>query len=114
VVGTDPFTTHGVLQGDIRMGSFSANSALQLVDFQAASSRDAVLTFTNNPVNSWYSNGLAPVYFEYIKKTGATQFRLRFAVQDNDDLGADYLSCYSGNASSSPDRPQLIIQYYVP
>ncbi|MEW5829984.1 MAG: hypothetical protein AB1846_13910 [Chloroflexota bacterium] len=45
--------------------------------------------------------------------TGVTQFRLRFARDDNDDKGADCLKFFSGNAALWA-RPQLIIEYYVP
>jgi hypothetical protein len=113
VTGTNPFGTHGNLRADIRWGGFLSSSALQLGDFQAPASLDAALTFNNNPVNSWYSRGLAAAHFVHIKKTGATQFRLRFATDDNNDLGADYLALFSGSATSA-DRPKLIIQYYVP
>jgi hypothetical protein len=38
---------------------------------------------------------------------------LRFEIDDNDDLGADYLSFYSGSAAEA-DRPELVVTYYVP
>ena len=44
---------------------------------------------------------------------GVTQFRLRFSKDDNNDFGTDFLKLYSGNALET-DRPQLIIEYYVP
>jgi hypothetical protein len=44
---------------------------------------------------------------------GVTQIRLRFKLDDNNNTIANYLSLYSGNASSSY-RPQLIIEYYIP
>jgi hypothetical protein len=101
VAGTNPFGTHGSLRADIRWGGFMSNSSLQLGDFQAPASLNAVLSFANNPVNSWYSKGLAAAHFVYIKKTGATQFRLRFATDDNNDLGADYLALFSGTTSAN-------------
>jgi len=113
VTGTDPFSTHGNLLGDIRTGAFSGSTTLQSGDFQAAASKNAALTFTSNLVSNWYSTALAQGDLGYVNKTGVTQFRLRFALDDNDDLGADQLICYSGNATSTY-RPQLIIRYYVP
>jgi len=50
----------------------------------------------------------------YINKTGSTQFRLRFKLDDNDDMGADYMKFYSGNFTTTSSRPLLIIQYYLP
>ena len=46
--------------------------------------------------------------------TGHTQFRLRFELDDDDDLGADYLSFYTGDTAVATDRPELIISYYLP
>jgi hypothetical protein len=52
-------------------------------------------------------------YFKYINRTGVTQFRLRFALDDNNNGTADYLLFYSGNAATSK-RPTLVIKYYAP
>jgi hypothetical protein len=49
----------------------------------------------------------------FISKVGVTQFRLRFAKDDDDDLSADYIKFFSGNASDA-DRPMLIVTYFVP
>jgi hypothetical protein len=49
-----------------------------------------------------------------VNLTGTTQFRLRFQLDDDDDMTADYLAFYAGNASSDADRPQLVITYYLP
>jgi hypothetical protein len=51
--------------------------------------------------------------YSLISLTGTTQLRLRFEVDDNDNLTADYLSFYTGNAAEA-DRPELIITYYLP
>jgi hypothetical protein len=114
VDGTDPFTTHGNLLVDVRKGSFSGNPALQPEDFQAPAGKNAVMTILNNPVSGWYSRSMAAAYFAHINKAGLTQFRLRFVLDDNDDLGADSLKFYSGDALAASIRPQLIIKYYMP
>lgn len=44
--------------------------------------------------------------------TGLTQIRLRFQLDDNNNV-ANYLSLYSGNAGAA-SRPQLSIEYYIP
>jgi hypothetical protein len=49
-----------------------------------------------------------------MNKTGTTQFRLRFMLDDNDDMGADYVMFYSVDWSTLGDRPVLVVQYYVP
>ena len=44
---------------------------------------------------------------------GFTQFRLRFALGDNDDAGNDYLLYWSGEAAAG-SRPELIVAYRTP
>jgi choice-of-anchor C domain-containing protein len=113
IVSTDPLSTHGNLLVDVRRGSFSGNPALQLDDFKAVASLNNVGSIPGMPVSGWYAKTWTGRILDYINRTGLTQLRLRFTTDDNDDLGADYLNLYSGNAVSS-NRPQLIIEYYVP
>jgi hypothetical protein len=112
VMGTNPFSTHGRLIVDVCEGAFKDNSALQLADFSATSDKNRVLAFTNNKVNNWYAKSSSN--FEFINLGGVTQFRLRFAMDDNNDSDADYLKLYSGNATVEANRPQLVIEYYAP
>jgi uncharacterized delta-60 repeat protein len=113
-VGANPFNTHGNLLVDIRKGAFSGSGALQLGDFQAAASKSSIGSIPKTPSGGWYSKIFSSTVFTYINKKGVTQFRLRFSKDaDNDDI-ADYLKFYSGNAGTSANRPQLIIEYYVP
>jgi hypothetical protein len=98
VVGTNPFSTHGGLKVDIRKLYFGTAAGLAVHDFQAAANKNAVGTFASTPVNGWYTALLNSSAFPYINLTGSTQFRLRFALDDNNDLGADILRFYSGNA----------------
>jgi len=114
LVGTDPFTTHGNIKVDVRKGAFGGNNALQLADFQAAASKNAAGTIKNTPSSGWYPVTFNSSAFTYINLTGMTQFRLRFAIDDNNDHGADYLKFYSGNYSNTSLRPLLVIEYYVP
>jgi hypothetical protein len=113
LVGVDPFTTHGNLLAEIRKGSFSNNPALQLGDFAWPASsavQDQFIPLTSN----WYSATLKDVNLALINKIGMTQFRVRFTKDDDDDLKADYLKFFSGNAASTADWPKLIITYYMP
>ena len=83
-------------------------------DFEAPASLYNVGQIQNNPVGGWYWTMLDPKAFPYIDKTGITQLRLAFQVDDNDDLGNDYLAFYSGDTIGQEDRPHLVIEYYVP
>jgi hypothetical protein len=111
--GALPFGTHGKMLVDIRKGAFGGNSALGLGDFNAKASKNSVLTFSQVPANQWFSKALAEGNLAYINKTGPTQFRLRFQLDDNNNLLADFIKIYSGNAHAA-NRPQLIVEYFIP
>ncbi len=113
VTGTDPFTTHQNVLVDINNGPFGGN-ALQEADFQSMASMDSAGTMLNTPVDNWFSSALDKNALRYINATGATQFRLRFQVDDNDDLGADTIKFHSGDSATLDYRPVLQIEYYVP
>jgi hypothetical protein len=113
VTGTNPFTTHGVLIVDQKSGFYHEIQALERFDFHAAGSRGNVGRFVKTPDVGWYRAPLRGASYSLINVTGSTQFRLRFELDDNDDLSADYLSFYTGNAAEA-DRPELIVTYYVP
>jgi len=112
--GTLPFSTHGNLLADIRKGAFSNHAALQLKDFKATATRNKILAYTDLKVGNWYSQSLSPADFSLINLTGATEFRLRFGRDDNNDHGVDLLKIFSGNHADPSNHPQLIITYYVP
>ena len=118
VTGTNPFTTHGKIVIDVRKGAFSNNAALQSADFQAAASNPGVgLIANSSQAGGWYVcttlKALAYPYYPYINRTGITQLRLRFQLDDDNDAVADFLRFYSGNAIAA-NRPILVIEYYVP
>ena len=110
--GTLPFTTHNKLRVDIRNGAYSGNNALQKSDFQVSSTRNNIMVYGSKKYSGWYVKGMSSSYFNYINRNGPTQFRLRFAKDDNNDYGTDLLKIYSGNAGSAA-RPQLIIVYTI-
>ena len=112
-VGANPFTLLGGLKVDMRKPHFGATPGLAPGDFQAPAGKAAVATFGATAAGNWYSAALGSVGRAYVNKSGTTQFRLRFATDDNDDNGADYMRFYSGNAAASV-RPVLVIEYYVP
>jgi len=118
VGGTDPFTTHQNIAIDIRNGYFGPTglfgiNRLDPADFQAPASMDSVGTIFNNPVGGWYWALLDPASYPYVNLQGVTQLRLRFQVDDNDDLGGDLLSFFSGDYGLLADRPHLLIEYYT-
>jgi hypothetical protein len=119
IAGTDPFTTHGNILVDICYGPYGTFGpfkikALQAMDFQSPASMSSATVIQNNPVGGWYWAILPPNAFVYINKTGNTQLRLAFSLDDNDDLGADFITFFSGDTIGQSDRPHLLIDYYVP
>jgi len=113
LVGTDPFTTHGSLLLEIRNGLFSNDLDLRLSDFAAPPSGSTADTFTG-PLDSWYTANLGGSNLAFVNKYGITQFRLRFDLDDNDDLGSDYMKFFSGDAAEESNHPQLIVTYVLP
>ena len=116
--GTNPFTTHGLLKSDIKPGFFSTASSLQNTDFEAAAGALAC-DFEAVPeileaIGTAYRCIVLDTAFLSISKTGTTQFRLRFALDDNDDLSADTFNFYSGNFTAPSQAPRLFIKYYIP
>ena len=113
-IGTDPLTSHalGSLLADIKKGSFGA-SALEVGDFQTASSFSAVANFSSIDAG-WYQLVLPASDFTYVNLSGVTQFRVRFSSASNANNIADCDSFYAGDATTAADRPVLSIQYYLP
>jgi RHS repeat-associated protein len=109
VQGSDPFDVLGSLRADIIQGLYNGDADLETADFQATGSASAVGTFGTTPSNNWYSATLNATGESYIKLNGATQFRLRFSMDDNDNGIADYMRFISGDYPQY--QPQLLITY---
>jgi len=110
--GSGNTSTLGALLADIKKPYFGTAASLAITDFQATASKTKIFnTFTRS--GSWYSATLKSTGFTYVNRTGTTQFRVYFTKGDDHDSVADYLKFYSGSASTA-NRPQLVIQYYVP
>jgi hypothetical protein len=114
ITGTNPFSTHGLLLVDMKTGFYHDIQSLEKYDFQAAGSRGNVGRFIKTPSAGWYRAPLRARNYVLVNRTGTTQFRLRFEVDDNDNSTADYLSFFTGNTPTGTDRPELIITYYLP
>lgn len=113
VTGTNPFTTHGALRLDIRKPFFGLTNGLEQADFQAAATKLNAGQFSATPVSggSAYQALLPSTSFQYINKAGLTQMRLRFTLDDNNDLSADSMRFFSGDYTVTSDRPELEVQY---
>jgi len=112
VSGTNPFTTHGTCWVDVQPGTgFSGSTTLQTGDFQAAATAVQAASLTNAANNlDWSTGSLNAAGLAAINKTGTTQLRVYFNLDDNNDSGNDYIGYYSGEATSA-NRPQLVVTY---
>lgn len=112
ISGTNPFTTHGSCVADIVTGGYGGSSAFAITDWQAAATASNVATMSNPATNGAASTGtLNAAGLAAINKTGTTQLRLTFTLDDNDDLGYDYIGFYAGENATVANRPQLTVTY---
>jgi predicted outer membrane repeat protein len=111
VTGVSPFA-FGSLYIDMRNPAFGG-SPLELTDFNFAAKKVKSAIFNPNAVENWFSARFNTGGNLYVNRTGTTQLRLYFSVDDNNNNIADFIRFYSGNASAG-DRPKLLITYYVP
>jgi carboxypeptidase T len=112
VSGTNPFTTHGTCWADVQTGGFSGSTTLQTGDFQAAATAVQAASLSNAAANAdWSQGSLSAAGLAAISKTGTTQLRVYFNLDDNDDTGNDYIGYYSGDNGTSANRPQLVVMY---
>jgi glucose/arabinose dehydrogenase len=112
-VGGDPFTVLGALQADIRFGFFGSSPELESVDFQASASRTNIGGNLTPLPNNWSALGISKGS-AFINKTGQTQLRLRFTLDDNGNNANDYMNVYSGEVFGDASKPKLIVRYFVP
>jgi len=112
LIGTNPFTTLGACQVDIRSGGFNGNTALETTDFQAAATTANVAQLTDGGANTDWSIGVLNASgCAAINKTGKTQLRIAFVTGDNNNATSDYLGYCPGEYSDLTRRPKLVISW---
>jgi len=109
----DPYASLTPITVDVKRGAFNGNAALEIADFQAAADAVAAATLPNPPSNgSTSSGGLNVAGRDAINKTGVTQLRVRFTLDDDNDSVIDSIAFYSGENATSANRPKLTVTYY--
>jgi hypothetical protein len=112
VSGANPFSTHGTCWADVQTGGFSGSTALETGDFQAVATAVQAASLSNAAANGNWSEGILNAAGRAaVNKTGTTQLRVYFALDDNDDRGNDYIGYYTGDNSTSANRPQLVVSH---
>ncbi len=111
--GGDPFPTHGALYADIKGGTgFGGAAALAPSDFEAVADATQVATMSTAANNGdWSTGAINSTGLTKINKTGKTQFRVYFSLDDNDDDGKDYIGWYSAERTDPAERPVLEVVY---
>jgi hypothetical protein len=110
----DPFATFGNLIADMKTGYFGNTAGLEDIDFHTAATQNNIGVFKRNGNAGWYRLSFLPDVFNAFDLVGdRTQFRLRFAIQDNNDSTANYERFYSGSTTTT-NNPTLTIWYYIP
>ncbi|MEM7351890.1 MAG: FG-GAP-like repeat-containing protein [Acidobacteriota bacterium] len=112
VTGTNPFTTHGACRVDVQTGGFGGDVALASSDFQATATVVGSATMSNPLSNGdWSEGSLDAAGLAAIDRSGVTQMRIYFDLDDNDDGSSDFVGYYSGEHSNADNHPQLVVTY---
>ena len=114
ISAVDPFISLGKLGLDIRKPVFGSSAQLVPADFSAEAGLLNAGWVRPVPVGAVYSGALTAPAFKHINLTGMTQIRVRFTLDDNNNLLVDKLVFYSADSSNLAYRPVLNIVYYIP
>ena len=96
----------------MQTGGFSGSTTLQTGDFQATATAVQAASLSNAASNgAWSEGALNASGLAAIDKTGTTQLRVYFNLDDNDDTGNDYIGYYPGDNTTTANRPQLVVTY---
>ena len=69
-------------------------------------------TLSNAASNGAWSEGVIGAAGRLaVNKSGTTQLRVYFNLDDNDDARTDYIGYYSGDNATPANRPQLVVTY---
>jgi hypothetical protein len=107
-------TSLGSLCADIKNAAagFGTSINLENTDFEAAATASAVATLSYPATtNAWSTGSLNSSGLSAVNKTGHTQFKVRFATDDDNDTADDYLGFYSGENASTTNKPVLEVTY---
>ena len=111
IFGISPFIWSD-LYADVKRGFFGSTKYVQLTDFQAAPSFAAVGSQPSCAATGSCFIPLSGRAFPFINRYGLTQFRLRFAIDDNNNKKPDYYKAFSGDTAVLRARPLLVVKYY--
>jgi uncharacterized lipoprotein YddW (UPF0748 family) len=111
--GGDPWASLGTLNVHLAAPNFGASSALATEDFAAAPTVSNVATVAKPSGNQvTVTSALNSAGVRAVSKTGKTQLRVEFSIDDDNDAANDYVNFYSGDYTTNANyRPKLEVQY---
>ncbi len=109
----------GALTASLRIPQtpfFGPTQGLEFADFESFAHIPNVATFAPLPLNNQYIEvPLTAGGRAFLNKGGVTQFKINFALDDNNNLLSDQITFASGNFGvGQPARPRLLITYLAP
>ncbi len=109
----------GALTASLRIPQtpfFGPTTGLELSDFESFAHIPNVVTFAPLPLNNQYIEvPLTAGGRAFMNKGGITQFKIHFALDDNNNLLSDQITFASGDfGTGQPARPRLLITYLAP
>ena len=99
------------LKVDIKTGTFGAQ-ALEITDFEAVATATDVVTFPNTTATQ-ETKSFTQAGIDALNRSGLTQLKLRFVLDDNNDSRVDTVLIASGENSVIANRPTLTVNYIV-
>lgn len=105
----NPWGSVGAALVDLKGGNgFSDSTTLQASDATAAADAVGVCNFSSVTAAGQVSTcSVAATAFQFVNRTGTTQFRLYFA----NNSGSAYVGFYGGENATTSLRPSLVISY---
>jgi hypothetical protein len=112
--GANPFTSFGTCWVDVQAGTgFSGSLSLQVGDFQAMAAAVHAASMSNPASDGSFSEGnLNAAGVMAVSKTGTTQLRVYFNLDDNNNAVADFVGFFPGDDPTVSHRPQLVVTYH--
>jgi hypothetical protein len=104
----------GNLTADITNPYFGNSVTLQNMDFGLRARANAGIFTKATDINQWIALRMKSTSLFAVNPLGHTQFRLRFTLDDSNDLIKHQIGFLSGDYRVLADRPLFIITYYVP
>lgn len=114
VISNGVYAKLGNLIADITNPNFGTLPSLQNADFQNPALANAGAFSKTTKINQWITLQVSDSSLFAVNLLGRTQFRVRFTLDDSNDLFKHQIGFLGGDYKVVTDRPLLVVTYYVP